>query len=60
MCVSELPPGSGMGGSSVLAAAAVQSLAGLLGVPVSSQDLIYLVSQVEQILTTGGGWQDQV
>lgn len=60
-CTSDLPAGSGMGGSSILAAAALQSLGQLLlGVAVSSTALVSLVSQVEQILTSGGGWQDQV
>lgn len=59
--MSDLPPGSGMGGSSVLAAAILRCLSDLLGVPHSSPDrLISQVSEVEQILTSGGGWQDQV
>ena len=49
-----------MGGSSVIAAAALQCLGELLGCPVSRTELVGLVSQVEQILTSGGGWQDQV
>lgn len=59
-CVSDLPAGSGMGGSSILAAAALHSLSALLGLSTSLDALVSLVSQVEQILTTGGGWQDQV
>lgn len=60
-CVSDLPAGSGMGGSSVLAATILKSLSQLLGMESSTpRELIYLVSQVEQLLTTGGGWQDQV
>lgn len=60
LCVSDLPPGSGMGGSSVLAAAALRCVGDLLGLSASQEDLVYQVSQVEQILTSGGGWQDQV
>jgi galactokinase/mevalonate kinase-like predicted kinase len=64
-CVSDLPAGSGMGGSSVLAAAALRSLGDLLLLPPSYQpltqaDIVYLVTVVEQLLTSGGGWQDQV
>lgn len=59
-CVSELPPGSGMGGSSVLAAAILRCMGDLLGVEYSSDQLVSQVSEVEQILTSGGGWQDQV
>lgn len=59
-CVSDLPSGSGMGTSSILAATALHSLSALLGLPTSQDALVSLVSQVEQILTTGGGWQDQV
>lgn len=59
-CFSDLPAGSGMGGSSILAAAILQSVATLLGKPLSNNSLVYLVSEVEQLLTTGGGWQDQI
>ena len=59
-CLSDLPAGSGMGGSSILAAAVLQSLSELLQLQLTASDLVYLVSQVEQIMTTGGGWQDQV
>jgi len=57
---SNLPAGSGMGGSSIIAAAILSSVGTLLGLNVSNEDLVYQVSQVEQVLTTGGGWQDQV
>jgi galactokinase/mevalonate kinase-like predicted kinase len=60
VCVSDLPAGSGMGGSSILAAAVLRCLGDLLGLNSSQEDLVYQVSQVEQILTAGGGWQDQV
>ena len=58
--ISGLPAGSGMGGSSVLAAAVLASLSCLLEIHVTNELLVYLVSHVEQIMTTGGGWQDQV
>jgi fucokinase len=59
-CMSALPAGSGMGGSSILAACILKSVSELIGVPSSNEALVYQVSQVEQLLTTGGGWQDQV
>jgi len=31
-----------------------------LGVPLSTERLVYAVLQVEQAMTTGGGWQDQI
>ena len=58
-CISTLPAGSGMGGSSILAAAIITSLSALLDRVQSEEQLVYCVSLVEQLLTTGGGWQDQ-
>ena len=47
-----------MGGSSSnVAAAALTAVATALGRPLSRESLVYLTSQVEQVLTTGGGWQ---
>jgi fucokinase len=59
-CISYLPVGSGLGGSSIVAAAVLQSICTLIGRSMSREELIDLVSYVEQIMTTGGGWQDQV
>lgn len=60
-CLSNLPAGSGMGGSSILASAVVQAMNKCMwGRPLEANELIYRVLQVEQILTTGGGWQDQI
>lgn len=70
-CLSFLPTGSGLGGSSVMAATVLSAICNWKrrfdeiyapGSPfmLTSLDLVYLVAQVEQILTTGGGWQDQV
>ncbi len=55
-----LPKGSGMGTSSILAAAAVAALAALRGRPLTAGELFNRVLCVEQMMTTGGGWQDQV
>jgi fucokinase len=58
--VSTLPAGSGLGGSSILAASALISVSTLLGLNCSPDKVMYQVLQVEQVLTTGGGWQDQL
>jgi hypothetical protein len=80
----------GMGGSSIVSAAALRAVSTLIGIDLTNEELIHLVSQVEQgiymyidmfiyisflfhgltfisffrlliiVLTTGGGWQDQI
>ncbi|WP_350224529.1 hypothetical protein, partial [Klebsiella pneumoniae] len=54
-CLSDLPAGSGMGGSSILAATILASLCSLFELKVSHALLMDYVSYTEQILTTGGG-----
>ena len=49
-----------MGTSSILGAAVLACLDRVLGVHVSHDDLSARVSVLEQRLTTGGGWQDQI
>jgi len=56
----DLPLGSGLGTSSILAAALIRGLAEMLDVPLSAHSLADLVLLLEQRMTTGGGWQDQV
>jgi hypothetical protein len=46
-CCSALPAGSGMGGSSIVAAAALAAVAALLGRRLSREALVYLASQVQ-------------
>ena len=58
--VINIPKGSGLGTSSILAAACVKTLYELIGVDVSSQDIYNIVICMEQLMSTGGGWQDQV
>ncbi len=55
-----IPRGSGLGTSSVLAGAVVASLDRLYAQTTSETQLFDEVLYLEQILTTGGGWQDQV
>jgi fucokinase len=57
---SGVPKGSGLGTSSILGAAAVAAVAGALGRKCDQGDLFELALRLEQMLTTGGGWQDQV
>lgn len=57
---SALPKGSGLGTSSVLGAAMLACLARVVGESLTSERLIARTSLLEQFMTTGGGWQDQV
>nr|XP_054309747.1 L-fucose kinase isoform X3 [Pongo pygmaeus] len=57
---SELPHGSGLGTSSILAGTALAALQRAAGRVVGTEALIHAVLHLEQVLTTGGGWQDQV
>ena len=55
-----LPVGSGLGTSSILAATVLKALLTLRGDEADAQKLSDLVLALEQFMTTGGGWQDQV
>lgn len=57
-CVN-LPMGSGLGTSSILAASMLKAIAELTGEHLSDQALSDRVMRLEQLMTTGGGWQDQ-
>lgn len=57
---SALPKGSGMGTSSILSATVMAALAKATGRPLSHEALCARTLLLEQVLTTGGGWQDQV
>lgn len=58
-CEVHLPIGSGLGTSSILAATVVRALAEISGRPLDEHALLSAVLQLEQRMTTGGGWQDQ-
>lgn len=58
--VTGVPKGSGLGTSSILAAACVKAIFGFLGIAHEQGDLYSHVLAMEQIMSTGGGWQDQV
>jgi fucokinase len=55
-----VPKGSGLGTSSILAAAVLAALHDLRGHTASTNELIEGTLLLEQRLSTGGGWQDQV
>ncbi|XP_077374005.1 L-fucose kinase isoform X2 [Festucalex cinctus] len=57
---SALPTGSGLGTSSILAGALLAAVYGATGRSYSKDALVHAVLHLEQVLTTGGGWQDQV
>jgi len=54
-----LPMGSGLGTSSILAACLVRAIAGISSEAIDNQTLSDRVMRLEQLMTTGGGWQDQ-
>ena len=55
----DLPIGSGLGTSSVLAATILRALDEMMGDTSNHQALSRRVMRLEQLMTTGGGWQDQ-
>ena len=58
--VTGVPKGSGLGTSSILAAACVKAIFEFLVIPHTEDELYSTVLCMEQIMSTGGGWQDQV
>lgn len=54
-----VPKGSGLGTSSILAATLLATLGDLCGLNWSGGTLFSRTLAMEQMLTTGGGWQDQ-
>ena len=57
--VSAIPKGSGLGTSSILAATLLATLGDLCGLNWDRNMLSARTLALEQLLTTGGGWQDQ-
>lgn len=55
-----IPKGSGLGTSSILSGACVKAVFEFLGKRLSKEAVYETVSCMEQIMSTGGGWQDQV
>ena len=57
---SAVPAGSGLGTSSILGSAIIVCLSRILGVELTQEDLFNRTLYLEQLMTTGGGWQDQI
>jgi fucokinase len=57
---TSIPRGSGLGTSSIMAGAVLHGLSHLIGLEETPAQLCDEVLCLEQMLTTGGGWQDQV
>lgn len=57
---ANVPRGSGLGTSSILAAAVVKCMLQLLGANDSNETVTSVVLYIEQLMGTGGGWQDQI
>jgi galactokinase/mevalonate kinase-like predicted kinase len=58
--LSAVPKGSGLGTSSILAATLLATLGELCGLDWDKNTLSVRTLALEQMLTTGGGWQDQI
>ena len=57
--LAAIPKGSGLGTSSNLAATVLGTLSEFCGLNWDKHDISYRTLILEQMLTTGGGWQDQ-
>lgn len=55
-----VPKGSGLGTSSILSAACVKALSQFFGGHAADAEISDTVLCMEQIMSTGGGWQDQI
>lgn len=58
--LAAIPKGSGLGTSSIMGAVLLSVLARVSATPLEPTELFHRVLRLEQMLTTGGGWQDQV
>jgi len=57
---ADVPKGSGLGTSSILGAAVMAALLSAFGMDWTREELCTDVLCLEQLMGTGGGWQDQV
>ncbi len=58
--LAAIPGGSGLGTSSIVGAVILAVVRRILGTPIEHRELFHEVLRLEQALTTGGGWQDQI
>ncbi|MEN8187459.1 MAG: bifunctional fucokinase/fucose-1-phosphate guanylyltransferase [Bacteroidota bacterium] len=57
--LAAIPKGSGLGTSSILASTVLGALSDFCGFDWSQNEISHRTLVLEQLLTTGGGWQDQ-
>ncbi|MDE5838980.1 MAG: bifunctional fucokinase/L-fucose-1-P-guanylyltransferase, partial [Paramuribaculum sp.] len=57
--LSAIPAGSGLGTSAILAATVLGALSDFAGLAWDENEICSRTLALEQLLTTGGGWQDQ-
>ncbi len=57
--LAAVPKGSGLGTSSILAATLLNTLSDVCGLGWDADTVMFRTLVLEQLLTTGGGWQDQ-
>lgn len=57
--LSAIPAGSGLGTSSILASTVLGALSDFCGLAWDKNEICRRTLALEQLLTTGGGWQDQ-
>jgi len=60
MSLAAIPKGSGLGTSSIMGAVIFAAIQRVIGKELSQRELFHSVLRLEQALTTGGGWQDQI
>ncbi len=58
--LAAIPKGSGLGTSSIMGAVILGVIGRAMGQRLSHRELFHQVLCLEQLLTTGGGWQDQI
>ncbi|MHC4116778.1 MAG: fucose pyrophosphorylase domain-containing protein [Planctomycetota bacterium] len=58
--LAAIPKGSGLGTSSIMGAVILAAIQRVMGKELSRRELFHSVLRLEQALTTGGGWQDQI
>lgn len=57
--LAAIPAGSGLGTSSILASTVLGAVANFCSLPWDKNEICRRTLALEQLLTTGGGWQDQ-
>ena len=58
--LAAIPKGSGLGTSSIIGAVILATIQRVMGRTLNQRELFHGVLRLEQALTTGGGWQDQI